>query len=370
MCQQTQAVMSIQQEIETRKQYFQSHPNELKTPQNNPYPPTCFPNTPAQQSKQTRPTQKVSEPSPKQTSPIQQPKQTRSTPQPQQQPRQTTYEPPPMAPPEQTSPAQTVPEPSPVPPPKPMAKLTTRQTLPMQSPEQTPPIQASIQSTSPAPEKSPTPPPKKAPSSELERKKLVFYRCSDCKIYALWFQEKAEYICPVCAAEYRIESVCPGCGTKVTPNATQCPNCGEALEEGNEEETKTLCFACETEVNWDEKKGISICPECGIEYIILRACPICRSKITREANMCHRCDKVLEEEEGEYMYPVCPDHGNPMEYNSEDGFSCPECLVNLDQEEEDEEEFECPECRAVLPGGLAECPKCGTEFEDEGVSDL
>ncbi|MCK5559279.1 MAG: hypothetical protein KAJ51_01750, partial [Thermoplasmata archaeon] len=182
-----------------------------------------------------------------------------------QQPMQKRHKPQPMSPPEQIAPmpshqqtrhklmprrgAPKPPQhkPSPMLPSKQrIAQQTQQSTIrptvpttgstPMQPHEQVQSIQAPIQSTSPAHEKPPTPAPKKAPSSELEKRKLKFHRCLKCKIYVNWFRGKDTHICPVCATEYKIGHECSDCGIKVTPDATRCPNCGEVLEEGEEEE--------------------------------------------------------------------------------------------------------------------------------------
>ncbi len=309
---------------------------------------------------------------------------------PSQQPMQKRHKPQPMSPPEQIAPMpshqQTRPKLMPrrgaskPPQPKPSPMLPSKQriaqqtqqspirptvpttrSIPIQSYEQAQPIQAPIKSTSSAPEKSPTPAPKKAPSSELEKRKLEFHRCLKCKIYVKWFRGKDTHICPVCATEYKIRHVCSDCGSKVTPDATRCPNCGEVLEEGEVEEINVICFDCETEVKWDKKKGIPICQGCGFEYIILRACPICRTEVTPEATSCPECSKKLTEFEGEYLYPSCPIHKIPMDYSPQDGFFCLPCLPDPDEEDIEE----CPECGNKVTDEDSVCPNCRYDLMED-----
>ncbi len=258
------------------------------------------------------------------------------------------------------------PEPPPTQPPPQQTKSIIKQNLSTQQNVQTQPVQTPMESTSITHEESQTVRPKKASSSKIEQRKLELFRCPKCKIYIQWFSGDDVYICPVCAYEYEIENSCPDCGAKVSSDTTKCPNCGKLREDCREEDMYVTCLNCETGLEGFQEENIFSCLGCGIEYISMRACPSCLTEITPETTSCPECSKKLSELEGEYLYPMCPEHKIPMDYSTENSFFCLRCIPDPDDEEDDDDIEDCPECGAEVTDEDSVCPECGCDlFEDD-----
>jgi len=77
------------------------------------------------------------------------------------------------------------------------------------------------------------------------------------------------------------ESVCVGCGRKISTTAKFCPHCGRP-QAINSDPPFITCFNCDSKVRFT-----AFCENCGVPFFI--ECPHCHGKIQAQANYCSRC---------------------------------------------------------------------------------
>ncbi len=160
--------------------------------------------------------------------------------------------------------------------------------------------------------------------------------------------------------------MCPGCGALIPADAVRCENCGAEFDEDEEleEEVKPEREMKEKDGFWyKEETGLFMCPNCG-------------AFIPEDANSCRTCGVVFEAEEEAEPSPeprelACPNCKSHLEPGMD---SCPSCGFHFESDDgfwykDQTSLFICPNCGAFIPETADNCPQCGIVFEGEDVEE-
>ncbi len=123
--------------------------------------------------------------------------------------------------------------------------------------------------------------------------------------------------------------LCPECGAFISPNATECPHCGIAFEEG--------------EVSEEDEEEVPPAEEVPV----LHMCPSCGAFISAKADVCTHCGAVFEEGE-EFVAPEIP----------------------IPEEAAEATPTPCPLCGTFVAPGTGACPSCGASLVEAEEDDL
>jgi hypothetical protein len=161
---------------------------------------------------------------------------------------------------------------------------------------------------------------------------------------------EGRYLCPVCEEEYYTGDSCDNCGNTVSHNDYSCPHCGHVPKEGDGDHIFAQCYYCDDLLEWNPEDNEYSCQDCEMVYKIGRACPICVTNLPFKTSKCQNCGRVLQKNEGEFIYLFCPIHRIQNEFTDGEGYYCISCLADSDDndvenvrdesENEGEDEYE------------------------------
>jgi predicted amidophosphoribosyltransferase len=154
--------------------------------------------------------------------------------------------------------------------------------------------------------------------------------CPDCGA----LMDPDDTVCPQCGAEFGF--YCPECDQEIPAEASICPYCGAELEEGFEDELEgeeevesqakpdvaveraTFCANCGEPIDEEDEE----CPSCGMDL-----CPDCGNPLDPDDDVCPHCG-------AEFAFS-CPECGEDLPADAD---VCPHCGAEFEEDEEEDEE--------------------------------